>query len=67
MNNRYLELLHKTEPLIECPVCRDFPFRSFLRGLVFRPARSLFSWPPLRLRPSSAVICSACKEIVSYE
>lgn len=48
-------------------MCGARPFDPFLRGLIGRSHRTLWSWPPFKLRPYCALICWACKEIVGYE
>lgn len=57
----YTALKDKPEPFDRCPRCYARPFRSFLRGTVHNRWRRLFR------RPYCCVICSTCKEIVSYE
>lgn len=54
-------------PLACCLKCFAFPFVPFMRGQVQRSRRSIFSWPPFKVRPYCAIICSECKEIVSWE
>lgn len=61
----YLQLADKDVPIAFCPKCGDKPFDPFLRGMVQRSVRKWwFFGPP---RPYCALICSKCKEIVSYE
>lgn len=56
-------------PLDRCPKCGE-PFYPFLRGQVhrdiFSPWRALLKLVGMG-RPTSALICFACKEIVGYE
>jgi len=60
-------LQDKPEALTECPNCGAEPFESFLRGQVQRAKRTLFSWPPFKLRPYCSVVCYSCKEVVGHE
>lgn len=48
----------------DCPKCGE-RFRPFLRGLVGRRSRKWWFFGPRR--PSLALICWACKEIVGWE
>lgn len=53
-----------------CPHCGARPFEPFLRGQVGRSAWPWWAWLlPLERwrRPSLALICWACKDIVGYE
>lgn len=51
----------RSQPLKSCPKCGAEPFECFLRGQVASWWRSLLG------KPSWAVICRACKEIVDWE
>ncbi len=61
-----IQLENAPVPFKTCPKC-DAPFEPFLRGMVGRSPRTLFSWPPFKLRKHCALICSGCKEIVGHE
>lgn len=54
-------------PITRCPICGESPFRPFMRGQVQRPTRRLWFWPFGDLRPTCALICWRCKEIVGWE
>jgi hypothetical protein len=58
----YLLLKNAPVPLSVCPKCGE-RFEPFLRGMVQRGG----GWRFWRKRPTCALICWACKEIVGYE
>jgi len=62
-----LKLYDSPAPLKRCPRCGAHPFQPFLRCQVGRSPRTLFSWPPFKLRAHLALICWGCKNIVGYE
>lgn len=65
-----VELAKKPAPLDACPGCGVRPFDPFLRGMVGRSPWPWWAWLlPLKRwrRPTFAVICWSCKEIVGYE
>lgn len=60
----YQMLKDRPSPRNRCPFCGAAPFVPFLRGMIQRPRRRFWFG---RTRPYCALICSECKEIVSYE
>lgn len=67
MPYEYLLLRNAPVPVERCFNCGADPFEPFLRGEVQRCPRSLFSWPPFKLRPYCSLICRSCKHIVGHE
>lgn len=63
---------------VTCPKCKAYPFRPFMRGIVYRSIRLGFGgfadvfdivkhWVRREHRPTSCLICWDCKEIVGHE
>lgn len=67
MSVEYILLHSAPIPVSFCPKCLATPFEPFLRGQIQRARRTLFSWPPFKLRPYCTLICRACKKIVGHE
>lgn len=62
-------LEHKPAPFDKCPHCGTSPFSQFMRGQVQRFFTFSLSlkWPFIKRRPSCAIICWSCKNIVGWE